>query len=248
MWGPLAAALEDPTSRQPIPFFAPDLRGRGSSRRPAADVNSMSLLADDLAADISELLPAGEPFLLTGLSMGGYVLFEFLRRHASRFGERLAGLVLCDTRITADDDRARMLRGEAISAIRQHGIQAALDAMLPKLLARASKGGEAESATRSMILDTPPETACADLAGMAARADGFDALALFRSPLLLVVGEEDRVTPASDTEAMAEAASNAPYIRLLTVPDAGHLSPLEKPLVVAEAIQGLVARILESES
>jgi pimeloyl-ACP methyl ester carboxylesterase len=242
MWSPLATALGDVPHRA-VRLFTPDLRGRGTSRRPTADVHTMSLLADDLAADIAELLPESEPFLLAGFSMGGYVLFEFLRRHQARLKDRIAGLVLCDTKITADDDAGKAKRAEAIAAIRSRGIEAALEAMLPKLLARSSKGTENEAAVRRMILDTPPETACADLAGMAARIEGFDALAHFSAPVLLIVGEEDVITPASDAEAMAESAANSSFVRLLTIPGAGHLSPFEKPRPVAEAIEKLLGRL-----
>ncbi|MEO6327016.1 MAG: alpha/beta hydrolase, partial [Thermoanaerobaculia bacterium] len=182
-------------------------------------------------------------FLLMGFSMGGYVLFELLRRHGARLRERIAGLVLCDTKITADDDAGKAKRAEAIGAIRARGIEAAVEAMLPKLLSRASQGTDREAAVRAMIRETPPATACADLAGMAARVDGFDALGAFSAPVLLMVGEQDVVTPASDTEAMAEAATSSPFVRLLTVPGAGHLLPYEKPQDAAEAIRLLIRRV-----
>ena len=222
--------------------FAPDLRGRGTSKRPAAAVHTMSLLADDLAEDIGTAVPRDEPFLLAGLSMGGYIILEFVRRHRARLGTRIAGLALLDTKATADDDAGRSKRREAIEAIRKDGISAALSAMLPKLLARGSKGGSAEETARAMILATPPETAMADLAGMAVRSDGFDVLAAFDRPILIAVGEEDVITPATDAEAMAEAATRASYVRLLTIPGAGHLTPLEAPEDVAEAIAELSAR------
>ena len=225
--------------------FAPDLRGRGTSKRPAAAVHTMSLLADDLAEEIGSAMPRDEPFVLAGLSMGGYVAFEFLRRHAERFRKRIAGLALLDTRASPDDEPGREKRREAIDAIRKSGISAALAAMLPKLLARASKGGAAEKTTREMILATPPETAMADLAGMAVRNDAFDVLAAFDRPVLIAVGEEDVITPVSDAEAMAEAAARASYVRLLTIPGAGHLTPLENP---EEVVRGLAALSVRSTS
>lgn len=246
LWGPLgqlAAAGELGTG---VRLFAPDLRGRGTSRHTAAEIHTMSLLADDVAADIDELLPKDEPFVLAGLSMGGYVLFELLRRHGKRFGARLSALALCDTRASADDEMGKTRRYEAIRAIRQRGIQTALEGMLPKLLARASRGMPAEAQTRAMILDTPPATAIADQAGMAERADGFDVLATFDRPVLLVVGDEDALTPPSDAEAMAEVLERAPYVRLLTVPEAGHLAPLERPRELAPALAELVRRAAQA--
>lgn len=244
LFSPLADAAARGELGKITSVFAPDLRGRGTSKRPAASVHTMSLLADDLAEEIGTAVPRNETFLLAGLSMGGYVAFEFLRRHGERFRRRIAGLALLDTRATADDEAGREKRREAIEAIRKSGISAALAAMLPKLLARASRGSSAERITREMILATPPATAMADLAGMVVRSDGFGILAAFDRPVLIAVGEEDVITPVTDAEAMAEAAAQAPYVRLLTVPGAGHLTPLENPGEVAGGLAALSDRAI----
>ncbi len=240
LWLPLAGELERlaPT----LGFFAPDLRGRGTSRRPAAAVHSMSLLADDLADEIEASLPPEEPFVLAGLSMGGYVAFEFLGRHGARFRGRLAGLALCDTRATPDDPAGKAGRAAAAEAIREHGMDAPLGTMLPRLIARGSFGKPAEETARAMILSTPPETARADLFGMMERQDGFGALAAFDRPVLVVVGDEDQLSPPQDAEALAEGAQNAPFVGLHTIPGAGHLAPLEAPGDAAVAFADLVVR------
>jgi pimeloyl-ACP methyl ester carboxylesterase len=240
MWGPLAARLEaDGVCR----VVAPDLRGRGTSRRPAAGIHAMSLFADDLAADLPSLVPGDAPFLLCGLSMGGYVSFEFLRRHGARLKIRLRGLVLCDTRATGDDDAGRAKRKEAIEAIRRNGIDAAFEAMAPKLLSPKSKGMPAETLVREMILGIPPATAMADLAGLALRSDAFDVLGSFDRPVLVVCGEDDAITPVADAEAMVATCANAPFVRLFTTPRAGHMAPLENPGDVASAIADLAKRV-----
>lgn len=238
MWDPLAAMAAAGRLGPITSVFAPDLRGRGRSPRPAAATHAMSLLADDVAADLEAALPAGAPFLLAGLSMGGYVAFELVRRHGARFRGRLKGLALFDTKASADDDTGRAGRKAAIEAIRSGGIEAALAAMLPKLLARGSKGTPAEDLVKRMILATPPATATADLAGLAVRGEGFDVLAAWEKPLLVAVGEEDAIAPPSDAEAMTGVATRAPWVRLLTVPGAGHMVPIERP---DEAAAGLVA-------
>ena len=239
MWGPIAERLErDGTCH----VVAPDLRGHGASTRPAAPVHAMSLFADDLAADLPALVPAAEPFVLCGLSMGGYVLFELLRRHAALLKERLSGVVLCDTRAAADDEAGRAKRREAIEAIERNGIEAAVHAMLPKLLSARSKGTAAETLVTKMILATPPATACADLAGLAVRSEGFDVLGTLAVPVLAVVGEDDVLTPPADAEALVSACAKAPYVRLLTVPRAGHMAPLEQPDEVAAAVAALISR------
>ena len=238
MWDALAERATHGELGPIASLYAPDLRGRGRSAHPAATTHTMSLLADDVAHDLEAALPAGAPFLLAGLSMGGYVCFELLRRHGVRLRGRLRGLALFDTKASADDDVSRAGRKAAIEAIREGGIGAALSAMLPKLLARGSKGTPVEDLARRMVLATPPETAMADLAGLAVRDEGFEVLSAWDRPLLVAVGEEDAIAPPSDAEAMTAVAARAPWVKLLTVPHAGHLVPLEQP---DEAAAGLVA-------
>lgn len=243
LWDPLAQRAAAGALGRITSVFAPDFRGRGTSLRPAALVHTMSLLADDMAEEISRALPSGERFLLAGLSMGGYVAFEFLKRHGARERSRLAGLALFDTKAAADDEAGRAKRKEAIEAIRKDGIEAALSAMLPKLLARRSKGTSAEERARAMIRETPPETAMADLAGLAVRDEGFEVLSGWEKPLLVVVGDEDAIAPASDAEAMTAVAAKAPWVRLVTVPGAGHLVPLESPDEAAQALRDLSSKV-----
>jgi pimeloyl-ACP methyl ester carboxylesterase len=245
IWLPLAARAASGALGPITSVFAPDFRGRGTSLRPAALMHTMSLLADDMAEEISHALPDGAPYVLAGLSMGGYVAFEFLKRHGARERDRLMGLALFDTKASADDEAGRAKRKEAIEALRRDGIEAALSAMLPKLLARRSKGTSSEETARAMILETPPETATADLAGLAVRDEGFEVLSRFEKPLLVVVGDEDAIAPPSDAEAMAAVATKAPWVRLVTVPEAGHLVPLESPDEAARAIRDISSKAQE---
>jgi 3-oxoadipate enol-lactonase len=244
LWGPLAERAAAGRLGPITSVFAPDFRGRGTSRRPAASLHTMPLLADDMAEEISRALPEGEPFILAGLSMGGYVAFEFLKRHGARENDRLKALALFDTKASADDDAGRAKRKEAIEAIRRDGIDAALSAMLPKLLARGSKGSSAEETARAMIRDTPPETAMADLAGLAVRDEGFETLSSWEKPLLVVVGDEDVIAPSSDAEAMTAVADRASWVSFVTVPGAGHLVPLGNPDEAADALVSLAERAI----
>jgi pimeloyl-ACP methyl ester carboxylesterase len=240
LWLPLAAELG--RLAPAATFLALDLRGRGTSTRPAVASHPMSLLADDLAEEIDVSLPEDEPFVLAGLSMGGYVAFEFLRRHGSRFRSRLAGLALCDTRANPDDAAGKAGRSAAAEAIREHGMDAPLATMLPRLISRSSFGTAAEETARAMILETPPDTARADLFGMMERQDGFGPLGAFDRPVLVVVGDDDQLTTPADAEALVEGAQNAPFVKLHTVPGAGHLAPLEAPEDVAAAFAELLVR------
>lgn len=247
---PLDHRLFDPLSRLASAgalgpgtvLVARDLRGRGASRRPAAPVHSMTLLADDLLEEVEAEVPASERLLLLGVSMGGYVLLELLRRHGRRLGSRVAALALVGSRANADDEAGRAARHEAVRALREEGIEASLRSMLPRLLSPRSRGSEAERLTREMVLATPAATAIADQLGMAERADGLDVLGELGRPFLAVVGEDDLLTPSPFAEAMVEAAAPCPFVRLLTLPGAGHLAVLEAPGEIAAALADLASR------
>lgn len=242
VFGPLTDVFRRRLVARSLGVYAPDLRGRGNSRREADTAHLMTLFADDLAEDVTVLVPDNEKFLLCGLSMGGYVAFEFLKRHKRRFQDRLAGLVLIGTRAGTDDPAQKDARFEAAAVIREQGMGPEVDRLTPKLLGRDAQDTELEELVRRMGVETPPETACADLLGMAERDDAFAVLAAFNKPVLVVHGEEDALVDVREAEATAEAAIGAPFVKLLTVPRAGHLVPLEKPLEVAEGIVELLKR------
>ena len=109
--------------------LAPDLRGFGSSTLGDGQV-TMRRYADDLAAMLDRL-NVREKVIFIGLSMGGYVAWQFWQKYA----DRLAGLILCDTRAVADTPQAKAGRAELAARVKSEGPQAAADAMLPKLFA-----------------------------------------------------------------------------------------------------------------
>lgn len=242
LYGPLASLAREGRLGSGVQVFAPDLRGRGNSPRKAESIHPMPLLAKDLAEDIRAALRESEPFVLMGLSMGGYIVLEFLASEARAFGSRLAGVCLSGSRASADTEAGRNGREEAAQDIERRGIAAAVETMMPRLLpARRQNSNEADS-TRKMILDTPPATAAADQRGMAVRREHFDTLEALRVPFLVIGGESDPLIPASELEAMMEAAAYAPYSRLLTLPAVGHLAPLEAPEEVAKALAELIQK------
>ncbi len=224
MWGAVKAAAASGQLGEGVVVTAPDFRGRGASALPAGRAHPMSLLA----ADAMELLRGEEPFVLMGLSMGGYVALELLARLGPGLRPRLRGVVLCDSRANADDEAGKKKRADTAAAVEANGMEPLLDAMLPQFLAPASRGRALEQLVRTMFLATPPATAAADQRGMAERHDRFDVLGTLTVPFLAVVGEDDPLTPPSASEAMVEAAGNAPYVELLTLPGA-HMAPLENP-------------------
>lgn len=207
-------------------LIAPDLRGFGDSDLPG-DAATLATHADDLAAllDALEL----DRVVVAGLSMGGYVAFEFLRRHR----DRVCGLILLDTKASADDATARAARDAAIAGAKADGAEAVAATMADKLFAEATEPVIRERLVRQMA-GVPVAAITAALAAMRDRPDSTPLLGTIDVPTLVVVGSEDRLTPP---EVAREMAAAIPGATLIEVEGAGHVAPLERPATVNEALQ-----------
>lgn len=211
----------------------PDQRGFGGSL-PAGGPTSIEQLADDAVA-ILDGLRIDEPAVVCGVSMGGYVAQHVAIRHP----ERVHALVLVDTKLEADTPEARSSRADLASAVERLGTEIVAEAMVPRLLATGMQEAglppraDIESALRAMIVEQPVATIVAALAALAARPDMTDAMRACSVPSLLVVGAEDRITPP---ECLMRAEEIIPDARLLIVPHAGHMTPLETPAVFNAAV------------
>ena len=209
--------------------IAPDLRGMGESDAPDLGYG-MGIYAEDLAALLDTL--GVEDAVLCGLSMGGYVLFEFVRR----WRHRARALILMDTRSEADGTEARRARDAAAATARESGATAIADAMLPKVLAPATIEGAPQIADRirSIMASTPVPGIVGALAAMRDRLDSTPLLpTLAGLPTLVIVGEEDTLTPPDGARRMAGAIPGA---RLVAIPGAGHVPPVERPSETTAAI------------
>ena len=218
-------------------LIAPDLTGFGQSGAIPGPL-TMERLADDVAALLAAL-NVNEPVTFCGLSLGGYVAWQFWRRHADRLGR----LILCDTRAQADSPEARDVRLRMAEHVAEHGLEYVCEAMLPKLFSPATKRDRPDliAAAREMILATRPATIGAAQRGMAERPDVRDWLPRILVPALVVVGAEDEISRPEEMRSIAEAL---PQARLVIVPDAGHMAPLESP----DFVNGQIERFLtESE-
>jgi pimeloyl-ACP methyl ester carboxylesterase len=216
---------------------APDLRGSGETPPGVGDV-TMETLAEDVAALLDEL-NLGR-VVLGGLSMGGYVAFEFFRK----FPERVRALVLADTRPQADTEEGRRAREENARRALKESMAPIVESLLPKVLSAGTRerGGEVSGRVRAMILGASPEGAAASVRAMAARRDQTDLLPSINVPTLILVGSEDAVTPPADAEAMGAKIEGS---RLVVVEGAGHLSNVERPeefnRALVEFMRGLPA-------
>lgn len=217
MWQPQLELLVDAAN-----IIAPDLRGHGESDAPAGPY-TMDQLADDALALLDQLGLAG-PAVVGGFSMGGYVALALYRRHP----ERVAGLILAATKAGADSDAARANREKSAALAQEKGVDAIVDAMLPKLLAPHTYAAHPElvAEVRHMILSTPVNGIVGDLLGMKDRADSTDLLPQIDRPVLVIHGQDDQLIPPTEAEWMAARIPNA---RLVLVPGAGHLLNLEQP-------------------
>lgn len=212
-------------------LVAIDLRGHGQSPFAGDAVHTMDLLANDVQNAIKTL--GDEPADVVGLSMGGYVALALV----AAAPELVRSLVLSNTKATADSAAAQQARQAAIDTVVKDGRRAIATAMLPKLLA---PGADAllQARVQSMIEETATETIVADLRGLAARPDRSDLLARIAVPTLAVVGEHDAITPVADAEFLA---THIPGGRMVVVPGAGHLTPMEAPAAFAAAVGGFWA-------
>ena len=211
MWGPLRSALEEAGH----PVAAPNLADETSSlgvenwaRRVLADVEG-------------DLVPVG-------CSMGGYLAFELWRQARAR----IHALALLDTRATPDTPEQRQARDDSIRILGEDGFDPFWEATGPRLFAAGTPTEVVEQA-RALAADQPITGLVAALETLRDRPDSRPTLATVDVPVLVLVGEEDALTPPPDAEAMAAALSDA---RFLTIPGAGHLAALERPREVGDAL------------
>jgi len=201
--------------------IAPQLRGfdGGAGDPPAASV-------DDYAGDVIDLLDALhlKQVVVGGLSMGGYVAFALLRL-AARY---VQGLVLADTRSQADTPEGIAGRARLLQVVQDKGPAAVADEMIPKLLgATTQQTREAVvEQVRSLVMASSSDAIAGAIRALMTRPDSTPLLASIHVPTLIIVGEEDTVTPPAASEELHRAIGGSELVRIA---GAGHLSNLEQP-------------------
>jgi len=226
MWNGVRATLAARTR-----LITPDQRGLGRSPMPETD-REPSL--DDAAADVVALLDKLEleQVVLGGCSMGGYLTMAVQRLAP----ERVGGLVFVDTKATADAPAAAVNRHAVADRAEQTGSVAWLaPSMVSKLVSKGTlyRRQNLVDDLRGWISSQPPVGIAWAQRAMAARPDSTDALREADVPALVLVGTEDTLTPPAEARALVAAL---PKSELVELPRAGHLSPLDDPAGVAEAI------------
>lgn len=176
--------------------------------------------------------------VFVGLSMGGYVIFRLWNLEPERF----AGMVLADTRATPDTPEGARLRLELAERIRREGVQFFPEATLKGHLGASSHARRPELVAwvREAQLGADPERVAKSLEALASRPDSVPLLPGISVPALVLVGEEDTLTPLDDARLMA---AQIPDSRMLILPEAGHLSSLENPKSFNTALLGFLAEV-----
>jgi 3-oxoadipate enol-lactonase len=239
---PLSADMWRPQLEAPPPgwrVIAPDFRGfAGLGLSASSPPNARSM--DDHADDILSLMDALsiERAVLGGLSMGGYVTFAIMRRAA----DRARGLVLADTRAEPDTPEGRESRTRAQEVVRREGAAAIADMMVPRFLGSTTLSSRPDliAYARSLILANTPDAIDAALECLKTRADSVPLLPHLGCPALIIVGEEDMLTPVVASELMHRTI---PRSTLHVIPQAGHLSNLEQPAMFNLALHGFLNEV-----
>ena len=206
-----------------------DLRGHGES-----DVGEGPGTMEKHAADIVRVMDdagVGRAPLI-GVSIGGYVLFEFWRKYRGR----VAALGLCNTKATADGAEARAARLQAATDVLERGTEPFFETMIPRLLGRTTRETRpdlVDGALRMMRKMSPDDVAQVQR-GMAARPDSVETLKTINVPTLIMTGDEDILTGVNEAELMRQ---HLPGSRLHVIPKAGHYAPWEQSQEVARLLR-----------
>jgi 3-oxoadipate enol-lactonase len=215
VWRPAAELL---ATRYRITL--PDLRGHGDSTTGEGPA-TMEKHAIDLQR-VCEDAKVGRA-VFAGVSIGGYVLFEFWRR----VRDRVAALVLADTRAAEDTEEARINRLRAADDVEKHGPEAFIEAQVQRLLGATTLTTRPDLVDRSrqMMRKSTAQGIAAVQRGMASRPDSTATLCTIGVPTLFVFGGEDQLTTPAEG---AEMARSVPGSRLQVIPQAGHYAVFER--------------------
>lgn len=234
MWNGQVEGLVDAGWR----VMAPDLPGFGDSPL-LAEPPSLTTVVEALVVSLLER--SVDRCVLVGLSVGGYLIMEWLRRHP----EMVAGIVPCDTKASADSDEAAAGRSEMAAAIEADPTMCApilRERLLPVIVGattKSSRPGVVEVVANWMDAAEPASVAWYQRA-MAARPDSIATLSEAQVPALILWGDEDVMSPQVEQDAMVGVLRDA---RFAVVPESGHLSAVENPLAVTREVVDFVSMI-----
>lgn len=218
-------------------IIAPDLRGVGSTAAPDG-VYPVDLLADDVIETL-DALELDDPVVIGGLSMGGYVALSI----ALRYPGRVRGLMLMNTRAAGDPPATAQVREDLARELEATGKpDAVVDSMFPKLCAPITYARHPEliEPLRERALRANPRGLANTLRGLATRPDRTAQLGQIAAPTLVLAGADDQLIPIGESQTLADGIPGA---RLVTIPEAGHLAPVENKAATNAAILDFLASL-----
>ncbi len=230
MWDKERAVLA-----QEFMVITPDFPGFGAS--PRQKTPSLSEMAKDVAALLDELKI--DKAFVGGLSMGGYVTFEFL----NQFPERVKGLGIFSTRAAADKTEIRDKRFKTIDAIEREGLPPFAGKILENLLGKTTreKNPVLTAEVKKLILSADPEGVKDALRAMAGRQDLDHLLAKIHCPSLIVAGDEDPFVPVEETQGIHQ---RTPGSILHLFSKTGHMVNFEQPVQFQSILRSFLAKCL----
>ncbi len=205
-----------------------NIRGLGES--PAGDGQfTMESFVDDLF-EIMDELSLIKP-VICGLSMGGYIALRAVERDEKKF----TAVILCDTKSEADNNAVKLNRAAGVKQINNEGVQKFISSFVPKCFTdkfiSSNKREYEEILNRALKSD--PIGIKGSLLAMAGRTDTTDYLSKIQIPVLVICGEEDKITTPEIMKAMSDKISASEF---LLVPGAAHLSPVENDKFVNSVV------------
>lgn len=214
MWEPQIEALQ-----KQFRVIAYDLRGHGKSGVGDGQY-VLEFFVDDLVGLLDYLKI--EKAVLCGLSMGGYIALRATERNS----ERVKALILADTQARADSNETKLRRAAAIKSVKVNGVNQYADSFVQSVFTPQSLSSRSEAVEkiRRIIRSNSPEGICGALLALLSRTDTTEALSRINVPTLIMVGENDALTPPSASKEMQSRIATS---LLHLIVHAAHMSNLE---------------------
>jgi len=217
--------------------IVPDLRGFGHSSTHGPF--SMDQYADDVVA-LLDWLGIGSA-VVCGLSMGGYVAMALWRRHP----DRVRAFVFCDTRAGADSEDGQRKRDELAALVKRDGARAIAESQIGGMVGPTTRARRPEviAGLRAMMGRQPAAGIIGALQAMRDRPDSRETLRTISVPSLVIVGEDDVLTPIKEARAIAEVLPSVARVRLEIIAGAGHVPCLERPAATTHALSDFLSTL-----
>ena len=220
--------------------IAVDIRGFGKSEDEITPL-SMELFTEDLILFMEELNI--ERAVLCGLSMGGFIALDAVKR----FPEYFDALILCDTQCIADSSEVKEKRLATIEEIKNDGSKAFKEKFVKSVFhteTLTNKPGLVDE-LRSVVNANSDRVINAGLQALADRSETCSILENITIPTLIICGREDEVTPLAQSEAMHKSIKNS---ELRIIDNAGHVSNLESPVEFNSYINEFLTTLSDSQT